>query len=66
MSKVEQYLSGTLKVKSRTTFIRYAQSQNILKPNDLKIFGSKFTKGHKHYSQTRLRSRMPEGGVPEF
>jgi hypothetical protein len=27
-SKIEQHLSGTLNVKSRTTFIRYTQSQN--------------------------------------
>ena len=30
---------------SRITFIRYAQSQSIWKPNNFKIFGSKKTKG---------------------
>jgi hypothetical protein len=34
------------------TFSKYGQGQNIRRPNNLKVFGSKKTKGHKqdiHY-----------------
>jgi hypothetical protein len=43
-------------------FIKYAQSQNIWKPNNLKVFVCKKTKGPKQDSQHRLKSFMPEGG----
>jgi hypothetical protein len=33
------------------TFIRYAHSQMIGKPNNLKVFGNKYSKGPKHDSQ---------------
>jgi len=43
-------------------FIRYAQSEKIAKPNNLKGFWSKKPKGLD--SQNRQRSLMPEGGEP--
>jgi len=49
---------------SAITFIRYAQCQKIGKPNNFKVFGTLKTKGTKQDSQNRLRSPMPEGGVP--
>jgi hypothetical protein len=35
-------------------------------PNNLKVFGSKKTKGPKQDSQNRLWSPMPEGGEHQF
>jgi len=44
--------------------IRYAQIQNIGKPNNLKVFGRKKTKGHKRDLKNSLMSLIPEGGEP--
>jgi len=38
------------------------QGQNILKPNNIKTFGSKKTNGHTQDRQNLLRPSMPEGG----
>jgi len=45
------------------TFIRYAQSRKIAKPNNIKVFGSKKTKMPKQDSQCSIRSHtsMSEG-----
>jgi hypothetical protein len=43
---------------SEITFIRYAESQNIYKPNILKVFGRKKT---RRIAKKRPRSHMPEG-----
>ena len=40
--------------------LHHTQRQNILKPHNFKIFGSKKIKGRKH----RLRSPMAEEEVP--
>ena len=45
-------------------FIRYTQSQNSWKSNKLKVFGSKKTRGHKTYSQKRLRQLCLLEGKP--
>jgi len=39
----------------------YAQCQTNKKPNKLKVFGSKKTKGPKQDSQNLLRFPVPEG-----
>ena len=39
-------------------------NRKIGKTNNLKVFGSNKTKGHKQDSQNRLWSPMPEGGEP--
>jgi hypothetical protein len=44
---------------SGMTFTRYAQSQNIGKVNNLKVFG-----GYKQESQNQLWSPIPEGAEP--
>jgi hypothetical protein len=44
----------------KITFIWYAQSRKIGKPNNLKLFSSKETNGHKHDSQNLLTSPMPD------
>ena len=49
---------------SGITFIKYAQSQNIWTPNDLKVFQIKKTKEPKQVSQTRQMSHMPERENP--
>jgi hypothetical protein len=49
---------------SGSTFIRYAQCQNILKPNNLKIFARKKTKSPKQNSQHRLMSHIAEEEEP--
>ena len=38
----------------------YAQDQNIGKPSNIKVFGNKYTKGHKHDRQNLLSSTMPD------
>ena len=48
------------------TFIRYAQSQNIQKPNNSKVFGSKKAKRSKQESYNLLRSPMHERGEPYY
>ena len=40
-----------------------AQCQKIGKPNDINVFGIIKTKG-QHDSHNRLRSSIPEGGLP--
>ena len=52
---------------SEISFIWYAQSQKIAKPNNLDVFGSIITKGSKQNSQNiRLRWSMSEGGEPQL
>jgi hypothetical protein len=46
---------------SRRTFIRYAQGQNIWKPNNLKSLGARKPKWPTQDRQNQLRSPMPEG-----
>ena len=41
--------------------MRYAPNQKIGKPNNLKVFGSKKTKGPKQGSQIILKLHVPEG-----
>jgi hypothetical protein len=43
-----------------------ARSRKIGKPNNVKIFRSNKTKGHKQDRQNQLRSPMPDGGDPAF
>jgi len=35
--------------------MRYTDSQKIGKPNNLNVFGSKYTKGPKHVNQNQIR-----------
>jgi hypothetical protein len=44
--------------------IRYTQSRKNRKPNNLKVFGSKKTKGLKHDTQIQLRLTTIEGDKP--
>ena len=48
------------KTNKTKTLIRYAQRQNIRKPNNLKAFGSQKIKGPKQDSKHRLSSPMYE------
>ena len=49
------------------TFIRYAQRQNICKPNNCKVIGSKKINGPKLDNQNRLTGHIwPEGREPQF
>jgi hypothetical protein len=49
---------------SGITFINIRSRPNNLKPNNIKVFGSKKTKGLTQNIQNYLRSHMPEGGEP--
>jgi hypothetical protein len=40
---------------SGISFIRYVQCQKIGKPEDLKVAGSKKSKGHKQNNQSQLK-----------
>jgi len=35
------------------TFVKYAQNQNIKKPNNINVFGRKKTKGYKQDNQNK-------------
>ena len=43
------------------TFIRWARSQNMWKPNNIKVFGNMKTKGPKQDCKNRLMSHMHDG-----
>ena len=54
-------------ITSGITFIRYAQSQEVGKPNNLKSLGARKPKGEpKQYGQYQLWSPMSERGEPYF
>jgi hypothetical protein len=49
---------------SGITFIGYTQNRKVGKSNNLKLFGSNKTKGHKQDRQNLIRSPMREEGEP--
>ena len=56
--------SNVQQVSSALTFNRYAPSEKIEKTNNLKMLGSKSTKGNKQDSQNQPKALMPERGEP--
>jgi hypothetical protein len=47
------HIRNTSRRVSGITFIKYAQNQNIKKPNNLNVFGRKTTKGYTQDSQNK-------------